>query len=98
LRATDRLCVRTQVEWSAAEQLNALGMITENIASALATRVADLVRETVHAQRVASGDVQREFDAYVHEAQRIPKANAAARARIAKVADATMCLEVVKAR
>jgi len=97
-RAADRLRIRTQVEWSAAEQLNVLGMITENIADAIATRVADLVRETVHAQRVASGDVQREFDAYRAEARRIPAEHAAMRATIARLKDLPRCAAEAQAR
>jgi hypothetical protein len=92
------LRIRTRVEWSAAEQLNLLGMITENIADVIATRVADLVRETVHVQRVASGAVQREFDEYRAEAQRIPAAHAAMRATIAKLKDVPRCQAEAQAR
>jgi hypothetical protein len=97
-RSPDRARIRTRVEWSAATQLTVIRIVTDALADALAERVTTQVRNTLIAEKMADGSAQREFDAFKAEAERIPAAHAAARAKIARLKDVDQCQEVAKAR
>jgi hypothetical protein len=86
-RAADRARIVTYVEWNASTRLTLTTLILEASADAIHSHIARLMCDVCIAEKIADGTAQREFDAYVAEAARIPVEQAAARARLEKLKD-----------
>lgn len=98
VRSPDRFRLKTRVQWSAAEQLAVMSTATQSLADAIRDRVAVLARDVLIAEKVASGEAEREFKVYVAESKAIPEAQRAARARLEKLRDAEACIAAAGAR